>query len=322
MNILVTGGFGYIGGRLVHYLIEKYPNIEIIVAERISCAMPAWAHNIRYLPLELLSKESVKECVAKAKPDCIIHLAALNEIDCVNDPKLADKVNRAGTEFLAESAVENGVKNFIYFSTFHVYGKAEKSLISEEVKPEPSHPYAVTHLQAEHAVMDLQRKGMNTIIFRLSNSYGYPMDINVNRWTLLVNDLSRQAVTIGRMHLASSGRQKRDFISLGNVTEAVRYFIFDIPNAWGDGLYNLGSGQTVSVLDMAQYIENLYYEKYGRRAELILGSEPYKKTETIIDFEYSVSKLKNTGFTMQNDMENEILKTMDVCEHKSGESCI
>jgi UDP-glucose 4-epimerase len=314
MNILVTGGFGYIGGRLVSYLKEKYPNIEIIVAERISCAMPAWARKIQYLTLELSSKESVKECVAKARPDCIIHLAALNEIDCASDPQLADKVNRAGTEFLADSAAEHGVKNFIYFSTFHVYGKAAKGLISEEVRPEPNHPYAVTHLQAEHAVMNLRHKGMNTVIFRLSNSYGYPMDINVNRWTLLVNDLSRQVVTTGRMCLTSSGRQKRDFISLGNVTEAVRYFIFDIPNAWGDGLYNLGSGQAVSVLDMAQYIENLYYKKYGRIAELILGSGPYKKTETIIDFEYSISKLKNTGFTIQNDMENEILKTMDICE--------
>jgi UDP-glucose 4-epimerase len=314
MRILITGGFGYIGGRLVFYLKEKHPSIEIVVAERVSCSIPSWAQKIQYIPLELLSKESVKECVAKAKPDCVIHLAALNEIDCVKDPKLADKVNRAGTEFLAEGAAEHGVKNFIYFSTFHVYGKAANGLISEELKPEPNHPYAITHLQAEHIVMSLRRKGMNTVIFRLSNSYGYPMDINVNRWTLLVNDLCRQAVITGRMCLTSSGRQKRDFISLGNVTEAVRYFIFDIANAWGDGLYNLGSGKTVPVFDMARHIENLYYKKYGRRAELILGSGPFKKTKTIIDFEYSVSKLKNTGFTIRNDMENEVLRTMDICE--------
>jgi UDP-glucose 4-epimerase len=155
---------------------------------------------------------------------------------------------------------------------------------------------------------------MKILLFRLSNSYGYPMDKNIKRWTLLVNDLCRQAVVTGKMVLMSSGKQKRDFISLGNATEAVRYFLFEISDKWKDGLYNLGSGKTISIIDMARNIKYFYFKKYGKRIELRLRDNSDKKHDDIIDFEYSVDKLKRTGFILQNNMEDEIYKTMDVCE--------
>ncbi len=311
MKILVTGGFGYIGGRLVSYLKEKHPENEIIVAERVSCVVPQWAKKIIFVPLELLSEKSIKECVNRIKPECVIHLAALNEIDCVKDPGLADKVNRVGTELLVKNAFGCSVRKFIYFSTFHVYGKAAKEVITEEIKPEPVHPYAITHLEAEKTVLDGRYKSMEPLIFRLSNSYGYPMDKNINRWTLLVNDLCRQAVFNGEIVLTSSGKQKRDFIALSNAIEAVRYFLFDIPNKWGDGLYNLGSGNTVSVFDMASKIRDIYHKKYGKMAKLVLGDSC---NESVINFLYSVDKLKRTGFNLKEDSLNEISKTMDICE--------
>jgi UDP-glucose 4-epimerase len=314
MKILVTGGLGYIGGRLISYFKEKCPDIDIVIADRIPSVIPSWAQDIKYFPLELLSEENVKECIANIKPECIIHLAALNEIDCSKDPELADKVNCRGTKFLVENALKYKVEHFIYFSTFHVYGKSATGVITEDTNPIPLNSYASTHLDAERVVSLSRSSGMKILLFRLSNSYGYPMDKNIKRWTLLVNDLCRQAVVTGKMVLMSSGKQKRDFISLGDVTEAVRYFLFEIYDKWKDGLYNLGSGKTISIIDMARNIKDFYFKKYGKRIELILRDNSGKKDDDVIDFEYSVDKLKRTGFILQNNMEDEVYKTMDVCE--------
>ena len=140
------------------------------------------------------------------------------------------------------------------------------------------------------------------------------MDIKVNRWTLLVNDLCRQAVTTGKMSLASSGRQKRNFISLGNIREAVRYFLYDIPDKWGDGLYNLGSGETISVFEMAEKVKYIYEKKYKKRLNISVAHDVLFKQEDVIDFKYSIDKLERTGFQLKDLSEEEISKTMDICE--------
>lgn len=314
MKVLITGGFGYIGGRLISYLNNRFPEIEVTVGEKVSCKIPPWSKKINYFSLELLSKKSVQECVDKTMPECVIHLAALNEIDCAKNPKLADKINRRGTEWLVNSAINNSVKKFIYFSTFHIYGKSTKGIITEKTEPKPISSYAITHFEAEKAVIEGGLKGMSPLIFRLSNSYGYPMDRNINRWTLLVNDLCRQAVFTGKMVLTSSGKQRRDFLCISSIVESVGYFLCDIPNQWGDGLYNLGSGESISVCDMACKVRNVYRKKYGKTAELVLMPRINKTDDNIFDFVYSVDKLNKTGCIFQCDTEKEIWKTMDVCE--------
>ena len=314
MRVLITGGLGYIGGRLVNYLGQKAADSEIFIAEHPQRKIPEWAKEYKIIPLDLLSGESIRECVKLAKPDCIIHLAAVNEIVSAKNPELADRVNRMGTEMLIESAHLNETKKFIYFSTFHVYGRAAKGVITEDIVPEPAHPYASSHLEAEKTVRAFSEKNMDILVFRLSNSYGYPMDKYVDRWSLLVNDLCRQAVVTGEMILVSSGSQKRDFLSMNNVVEAVRYFIFDIPGQWGNGLYNLGSGTTISISDMAHKVQYVYNKKYGKTAKLILGNSLNGSHENAADFTYSIDKLANTGYQMQEDSEKEIWKTMDICE--------
>ena len=102
-----------------------------------------------------------------------------------------------------------------------------------------------------------QYHGMQTLIFRLSNGYGYPMDKDINRWTLVFNDLCRQAVGIGRIVLKSTGKQHRDFISLHDVSRAVFHFLFVCPDKWGDGIYNLGGNLSMSILDAAYKISNV-----------------------------------------------------------------
>lgn len=314
MNILITGGTGYIGGRLADYLKKESANSKIFLTT-IDKKLPFWTKDFTVLPMNLLDVASIDNALKDKQIDIIIHLAALNEIDSMKDPLAALEVNTKGTYRLLEAAKKYDIKKFIYFSTFHVYGySANNSITTEEIPTKPFHPYASTHKAAEDIVTFFRHyHNMQTLILRLSNSYGYPMDKTVDRWSLVFNDLCKQAVTNGRLVLKSSGNQHRDFISLGDVTRAVYHFIFNIPDSWQDGLFNLGGECSMSILEVAQKIAKIYKKHYQKEINEIKVSEDKEKT-LIRNVKYSIKKLKDTGFKLAQDMDNEIIETFKICE--------
>jgi len=315
MNILITGGLGYVGGRVANYLKEKEPHVHILLTTRNrNRKLPQWTEKFTVLEMNILEESSITNCLKGKDIDIIIHLAALNEIDSMKDPKLALEVNTKGTYRFLDLAYKKGIKNFIYFSTFHVYGDVSESVITEETPTRPFHPYAITHRAAEDFVNYFKHYyGMKTLIFRLSNGYGYPMHKEVNRWTLVFNDLCKQTVTGGKILLRSSGKQYRDFISLQDVARAVHHFAFIIPDRWGDGLYNLGGNCSMSILEVAQKISDVYRSKYKKKIKIETKQDD---GNSIISksVKYNIEKLVGREFTLKGDMFYEIEKTMDLCE--------
>ncbi|MGA1823523.1 MAG: NAD-dependent epimerase/dehydratase family protein [bacterium] len=316
MNILITGGTGYLGGRLAAYLHKKEPHSRILLTiKNRQKNVPSWAEQFAILHMNCLDEDSIKHCFTNRKIDCIIHLAALNEIESMKDPELAHEVNIKGTYRLLEYAYKNNVEKFIYCSTFHVYGDASAAVITEDTPAKPFHPYAITHRAAEDYVRFFQHYyGMKSLIIRLSNGYGYPMDREIDRWSLLFNDLCKQAVTTGRLVLKSSGKQYRDFISLESVARVVHYFLFVIPEMWADGLFNLGSGTSMSIVEAAQTIAQIYGKKYKCENAAIETGKDAGPSRTTVRFVYDIGKLKSMGIEPEDDMEKEVEKTMEVCE--------
>jgi len=155
---------------------------------------------------------------------------------------------------------------------------------------------------------------MKTLIFRMSNGYGYPMDINIDRWKLVFNDICHQVVTNGKILLNSSGKQYRDFISLHDVANAVYHFVFVIPDKWGDGMYNLGGDCTMSILDVAQKISDVYSTKYKKDIKEIRTTSNNRGSIVSKPVKYSIQKIMETDFCIQGNMTLEIERTMDLCE--------
>ncbi|MBA7530748.1 ADP-L-glycero-D-manno-heptose-6-epimerase [subsurface metagenome] len=303
------------GGRVANYLKEKEPYAHILLTTRKkNRKLPQWTERFSILEMDILDEPSIVNCLRDKEIDIILHLAALNEIDSMRDPKLALEVNTKGTYRLLDLAYKTGIKSFIYFSTFHVYGDVLESVIMEETPTKPFHPYAITHRAAEDFVNYFKHYyGVKTLIFRLSNGYGYPMHKEVNRWTLVFNDLCKQAVTEGKILLKSSGKQCRDFISLHDAARAVRHFIFVAPDRWGDGLYNLGGNCSTSIFEVAQKISDVYRSKYKKEINIETKQD---ESSSIVSkpVKYNIEKLMGTGFALKGDMFYEIDKTMDLCE--------
>jgi len=320
-NILITGGLGYVGGRIANHLMEKgeYDTIWVTTRDKAQ-RLPFWTEKFSVLELDLLDRDSVEKCFANIDVDIIVHLAALNETESMQSPDLALMVNTMGTYNLLRSAVDKKVNGFIYFSTFHVYGETTDSTISERTLTQPLHPYAVTHHAAEDFVRFFQHyHGLKTLICRLSNAYGYPMHKEVNRWTLVFNALCRQAIVKRKIVLTSSGRQYRDFISLHDVARAAHHFISLGSDNWGDGLYNLGGNCTMSVLGVAQKIAEVYSNKYDEEPIGIEATDQANDSRWLESFTYSTDKVRRTGFQLEGRMEEEIARTMEICEEFGDE---
>lgn len=316
MNILLTGGLGYVGGRLADHLSARQPSCRIFLADLpVKGPMPAWAVKFPFLPLDVLDKNSIAAAFAAHKIDTVIHLAAINDADCAKDPQLAMAVNTGGTFNVLEGAAAAGVARFVYFSTFHVYGPAAGNTITENTPAMPAHPYGITHRAAEDYVNYFRvYKGMKTLIFRMSNSFGCPMDRGVNAWTLVFNDLCRQLMTAGSITLKSAGTQHRDFITLRDAAEAVRHFLFDVPEGWGDGLYNLGGGGSISILEAARRVEGIYEKKYGRKPGQMKTAPVAPGPQAPGPVHYVIEKIRAAGFVPAGGMDEEIDKTLELCE--------
>ena len=313
-NILITGGLGYLGGRVADYLQRSAPSTTITLGtRRPKERIPTWAKPYRLVPLDLLKPNSIPTTLVGI--DTLIHLAAVNENEALETPEKAWQVNTLGTQLLLEQAAKKGIKRVIYFSTFHVYGPISGEILTEETATRPVHPYASTHRAAEDIVAYFAHyKKVNTLILRLSNGVGCPMDEKIDRWSLIFNDLCRQAVTTQSLVLKSSGEQHRNFITLSDVGRAIHHFLMNIPDKWGDGLYNLGGERSMSILDAAKKVAEVFERKTGKQIQNIKTENKIGKAP-LNPLQFSIKKLKQTGFRPEGNIDREIEQTIALCEN-------
>lgn len=309
MNILITGGLGYIGGRITNFLKNDH-NLTIIT-HRKKYKIPDSFKNVNIKYANILDKDKLIDICKNI--DYVIHLASTNEIISAKNPHDALKINVEGTLNILEAAKERGINKFMYFSTFHIYGNNKGKIITEKQLPNPFHPYSITHYMAELYVNQFrQNYDFETIIIRLSNSFGAPITTDVNRWSLLVNDMCYQSIKYGYLKLRSSGAQHRDFISMTDVLNAVHLLINTPYNKMDNGIFNLGSGYSISVKEMCKRISKVYFKNYGKKLPVITQKDAIKKDEIPIYFD--ISKIKNIGFKLVDNYELDILDTLKLCE--------
>lgn len=312
---LITGGFGYIGGRVAQQLACAAGVSVRLATRQADAGPPAWLPAAEVVSLDLGDDAGIERACNGITG--IVHLAALNEHDCVADPQRALQVNGLGTLKLLQAAQRCGVGKFVYFSTAHVYGAPLAGTVTESTLPRPSHPYAITHHVAEDFVLAARdQRVIDGMVVRMSNGFGAPARPGVNRWTLIVNDLCRQAVSNRKLVLRSSGIQLRDFVTLGDAARAVEHLL-RLPSATAsDGLFNLGGECVMSMAALT--------ERIADRCQAVLGFRPPVQKpapapdERAAALDYRIDKLKQTGFELKGSMDTEIDATLRLCQDAFG----
>lgn len=307
-KILITGASGYLGGRLGDYL-SKQNSLQIILGTRKPELIINKISNAQYVKINWVNEKDLSDLCDGI--DTVVHCAGMNAGDCSNNPTEAFHFNTVATGRLIESAIKANVKRFIYLSTAHVYSNPLTGNISEESEVLNFHPYASSHKAAEDILQFYHsQKKIEGIVARLTNSFGAPFNNQANCWMLIVNDLSRQAVSRNEIVLKSNGLQRRDFISLNDLCRAVSHLIM-IPKIHYF-LYNVGGEWSPTVWEMANIIFN--------RCKRILKTEPLLKRlkpsglEKKQELYISIERIKSTGFQLENKIEEEIDNLLYFCK--------
>lgn len=308
MRILITGGFGLIGGRLGQHLHRA--GHQVILGSRNARSSPDWLPQAEMVQTDWNDERALEQICCGV--DVVIQAAGMNAQDCAANPVAALEFNGLATARLLGAASRVGVKRFIYLSTAHVYASPLVGTITEDTCPRNLHPYAASHLAGENAVLNVGQRGqIEAIVLRLSNAFGVPVHKDVNCWMLLVNDLCRQAVQSGKMVLHSSGLQQRDFIALTDVTRAVMHCL-DIPKSeCGDGLFNLGGARAMRVIDLANHIAQCCGEMLGYVPPILRPQASAGEKNPPLT--YQIGKLLATGFNLRGNLDEEINDTLRLC---------
>lgn len=309
-TVLITGGLGYLGGRIARWLAEQ-AGFTVRIADLAIPPVPTDWFSGELIQADLTDEADMERACSGVRH--VVHLAALNEIDSARDPDRALLVNTLATAKLVRKAIEAGAEKFMYFSTAHVYGAPLTGTINEATLPRPVHPYATTHRAAEDLVLGARDLGqLEGLVVRLSNGIGAPAHSSVNRWTLVGNDLCRQAVTRRELVLKSNGLQQRDFICLHDVERGVEHLLRLSKTDAGDGLFNLGGNCSLSIFEMT--------ERIADRCEAVLGFRPPitrvspRPGETADRLDYRIDKILGTGFSLTGSLDDEIDRTLRLCQ--------
>ena len=311
MRILITGGFGYLGCHLSNHLLNKGHEVRIL-SRNPHPELSRWSNQFEVIIADVARYPSIENCCRNM--DIVIHTAALNEADCRAKPAEALLVNGLGARNLLEDAHQNGVGRLIYLSTFHVYGIPKTEVITEKTLPEPVNSYSITHYLAERYCRQYEAESkLKSHILRISNGFGAPLFRTANCWTLVVNDLCATAFNQKKIVLKSRGTQERDFIGIRDIIQGVEIFIERDIADQGDSIHNLGSGQNISIISLANTVAEVYRERYNQEIKIEVpgdAAEPDFKTS----FRFSIDRIKKLGYQPASVMKEEIHSVFKLLE--------
>lgn len=313
MRILITGGFGFIGGRVAQQLHKA--GHKIVLGSREVSSSPKWLPQAEGVKTDWHDERALEQICNGV--DVVIHAAGMNAQDCAADPVAALEFNGLATTRLVTAASRAGVKRFVYLSTVHVYANTLMDPIFESTCPRNLHPYATSHLAGENAVLSASQEGkIEGIVLRVSNAFGAPLHKDVNCWMLLVNDLCRQAVTECRLLLRSAGLQRRDFVTLQDVSRAVAHVICLSNAQVGEGVFNIGGAWAPRVIDLVELIQTRCMVVLGFTPDIICPKPGARDVTHELDFR--IDRLLASGFELSGNVEAEIDATLLLCRELFG----
>ena len=283
MNILLTGGCGYVGTPLTFSLLDRGHTVTVVDLQ--------WFGN--FLPVHpnlTVIREDVRHAdrIPMTGIDVVMHLANIANDPCADlDSKLNWEVNTLATMQLVERAIAHGVPQFIHASSGSVYGVKAEPEVTEELSLIPISDYNKTKMISERVLLSYAGQ-ICVNILRPATVCGYSPRMRLD---LSVNLLTMQALTKGRITVFG-GDQTRPNIHLRDMIRAYHHFLDD--GRKFPGVFNAGF-ENISILEIAQ--------RFVRHvpAEIIVTPSNDPRS-----YRLSSRKLLATGFAPRHTVEDAI----------------
>ena len=242
---IVTGGAGFIGSHLVDALLAE--NISVRVIDNYSTGRP---ENLAHVAgqVELVEADFAKSGSWQKlfqDTDWVFHIGALADIvPSIQRPADYFQANVDGTFNVLEAAKNAGVKRFVYAASSSCYGIPDNYPTSEDADISPQYPYALTKRLGEELVMHwAQLYNLPAIALRLFNVYG-PRSLTSGTYGAVLGVFLAQKLAKKPFTVVGDGTQTRDFTY---VTDVANAFLTAAQSSVCEEIFNVGSGETVSV---------------------------------------------------------------------------
>lgn len=292
MKVLLTGGTGYIGSHTAVELIKRGYDVEIIdnllnskitvldKIEKITGVRP------RFYRVDLMDKKATDEVIANGDYDLVIHFAGLKAVgESVEKPLKYYENNIGGTVNLLESMKKHGVKRIVFSSSATVYGDQDGVKLTEDMQVGVgiTNPYGQTKFMIEQILKDLvvADSEFSVTILRYFNPVGAhesgligedPNDIPNNLMPIIMKVATgeiKELSIFGDDYNTPDGTGMRDFIHVVDLAKGHVAAIEKMNR--GVQIYNLGTGEATSVMEMVKAFEKesgkeLPYRVVARRA--------------------------------------------------------
>ncbi|MDQ3148571.1 MAG: GDP-mannose 4,6-dehydratase, partial [Chloroflexota bacterium] len=182
MNLLVTGGAGFIGSAFVRYVLTHHTECNVVTLDKLTyagnlanLAPVAGNPRHRFVQGDICDGRAVSGILADTRMDAIVHFAAESHVDrSILSPDAAIETNVRGTAMLLAAAHSARVARFVHVSTDEVYGDIDAPLEADESFPlRPSSPYAASKAASDLLALSYVRTyGLPVVVTRASNNYG------------------------------------------------------------------------------------------------------------------------------------------------------
>lgn len=252
MNVLITGGAGFIGSHLAEHLQGR---AAVRVLDDLSTG---YRRNLARLDVDfihgsILDRPTLQRAMEDV--DYVFHLAALVSVPAsVTNPYLCVELNVVGLLNVLEVAAEHDVRKLCFSSSAAVYGDSPTVPKREEMCPEPTSPYAMTKVDGEFYCRQFSKQGrLETVALRFFNVFG-PRQDPTGPYAAAVPIFFRNALAGSSITIYGDGGQTRDFVYVKDIVAALE-FAATVPGV--TGVFNAGYGEEITILELAQRIVSL-----------------------------------------------------------------
>lgn len=262
MNVLVTGGAGFIGSAVARALLAR--GDTVVIADNLSTGrrenVPAAA---TFLELDLGDPDSINRLPTSISVVC--HLAAQSSGPASADQAYEDlQANAASTLLLSRWCLQHGVPRFVYASSMAVYGQAQTAPVSEDHPCRPVSYYGVSKLTSEHLLRLASMQGLSATSLRLFSVYGPGQDLG-NLRQGMVSIYLAYLLRHPEVPVTGTFERVRDFIYIDDVVQ-VWLAMIDRPET-PSAVYNVGTGQGTTVRELLDALR----QRVNRRVPIIQG---------------------------------------------------
>jgi nucleoside-diphosphate-sugar epimerase len=298
VNVLVTGGAGYIGSVLSRILLEKGYNVTILdrfffgtdSIKDITNQITIVKDDVRFFNPEILKGI-----------DAVFDLAALSNDPCGElDQEKTLEINYKGRVRVADLAKKYGIKKYVFASSCSVYGFQE-GLINEESGLNPLTTYAKASMMAEKEILPLADKDFSATVLRQATVYGFSYRM---RFDLAINGMVLGYYRNGKIPIMRDGKQWRPFVNVRDTSNAFIKVLESEPEVVSGQIFNVGSDkQNIQIFDLAKLV--------AEACSLPFNYEWYGDCDTR-SYRVSFNKIKDTlNFKPQTSIKNGAKKVFD-----------